>query len=209
MKYLNFLFVVLLSGFLAACSSNDKNTTTTTNNNTPNNTANNTQTQTQQNTKSSGGNIAAVSSVQPSTGKNVAPNFSWAVDGKTTSLNDLKGNVVFVNLWATWCGPCKAEMPDLSAISQELNGKNFKMLGVSVFEQQDNAVQTFIQKNPVAYQILTGNDDLVAAFSKAINKDINAIPMTLIIDKDGNIVEAIEGKRSKEDFLKLINKYLV
>lgn len=208
MKYFNFLFVALLSGFLISCGTNDKNTTTTTtsNNNTTNTTTN---TQTTQTPKSTTGQIAAVSSVQPSTGKNVAPNFTWTADGKSASLNDLKGNVVFVNLWATWCGPCKAEMPDLSEISQELNGKNFKMLGVSVFEQEDGAVQSFLQKNPVSYQILTGNDDLVSAFSKAINKDINAIPMTLIIDKNGNIVEAIEGKRSKEEFLKMINKYLV
>lgn len=210
MRYLNFLFVVLLSGFLVSCGTNDKNTTTTTNNNntTPNNTpstTNNTQTQ------QSSGNalLGQVTKVDQSSGKKVAPNFTWTTNGQSSSLSDLKGNVVFVNFWATWCGPCKKEMPDLSSISQELNGKNFKMIGVNVFQQPNGqTVQDFLSKSPVSYLIVDGNDDMVSAFSKADGQEMEAVPTTFIIDKNGNIVETVIGSRSKADFLKLINKYL-
>ncbi len=76
-----------------------------------------------------------IDKVEKQSGKTVAPNFIWNEAGKEMSLNELKGNVVLVNLWATWCGPCIKEMPDLSKISEEMEGKNFKMLGMNVFQQ--------------------------------------------------------------------------
>lgn len=209
MRYFNFLFVVLLSGFLVACSSNEKNTTSTTTTNTPSTTTTTPNTQTSQTNTSSNPLLTKVGTVDQPSGKKMAPNFTWTESGKSASLNDLKGNVVFVNFWATWCGPCKKEMPDLSAISQELKDKNFKMIGVNVFQQEGGqTVEDFLSKSPVSYLVVDGNEQMVNAFSTADGQPMEAVPTTFIIDKDGKIVETIIGSRSKADFLKLINKYL-
>lgn len=150
-----------------------------------------------------------VESVEKLSGKKVAPNFVWSENGKKMSLKDLKGNVVLVNLWATWCGPCIKEMPDLSKISEELKDKNFKMLGMNVFQQPSSKkVEDFLKTNPVSYTILDGNQELVDAFSEADGSNIEAVPTTFIIDKNGKIAETIVGSRNKEGFLKSINKYM-
>lgn len=150
-----------------------------------------------------------VEGVEKLSGKKEAPNFSWSENGKKMSLKDLKGNVVMVNLWATWCGPCIKEMPDLSKISEELKDKNFKMLGMNVFQQEGSRkVEDFLKTNPVSYVILDGNQEVVDAFGEASGKKIDAVPTTFIIGKDGTIAETIVGGRDKESFLKIINKYM-
>lgn len=150
-----------------------------------------------------------VEKVEKSKVKKFAPNFVWDENGKKMSLNDLKGNVVLVNLWATWCGPCIKEMPDLSKISEELKDKNFRIIGMNVFQQEGaKKVEDFLKTNPVAYTILDGNQELVDAFGEADGKNIDAIPTTFIIDKNGKISETIIGGRDKEAFLKVINKYM-
>lgn len=153
--------------------------------------------------------LYTVTKVEKSTGKKTAPNFTWMENGKEMSLNSLKGNVVLVNLWATWCGPCIKEMPDLSTISEELKDKKFRMLGMNVFQQErSKKVEDFLKTNPVSYTILDGNQQVVDAFGEANGGNIEAVPTTFIIDKDGKIAETIVGGRDKESFLKLINKYM-
>jgi len=150
-----------------------------------------------------------VESVEKSAGKKVSPNVTWTEDGKKASLNDLKGNVILLNFWATWCGPCIKEMPDLSSISEELKSKNFRMIGMNVFQQEKSAkVSDFLKTNPVKYTILDGNQEVVDAFGEATGENIEAVPTTFIIDKNGKIAETIIGSRKKDDFLKIINKYL-
>lgn len=150
-----------------------------------------------------------IEKVEKSGGKKTAPNFTWSENGKEMSLSSLKGNVVLVNLWATWCGPCVREMPDLSAISEDLKDKKFRMLGINVFQQErSKKVEDFLKTNPVSYTILDGNQQVVDALGEANGANIEAVPTTFIIDKDGKIAETIVGGRDKESFLKLINKYL-
>lgn len=160
--------------------------------------------------KSSGNvKLYTLESVEKSAGKNTAPDFTWTADGKKVSLKGMKGNVVLVNLWATWCKPCIKEMPDLSLISEELKDKNFQMIGVNIFQQEGSkTVSDFLKTNPVAYTILDGNQQIVDAFGEATGNTIQAVPTTFIIDKNGKIAETIVGGRSKEAFLGIINKYL-
>jgi thiol-disulfide isomerase/thioredoxin len=147
--------------------------------------------------------------VEASKDKNAAPNFTWTENGTKKSLNDLKGKVVLLNFWATWCGPCKKEMPDLSKISDELKDKNFQMIGLNVFQQASAPkIEDFLKANPVSYTTIDGNEDLVQAFAKASGNDMSAVPTTFIVNKDGKIVETVVGGRDKDAFLKLINKYL-
>lgn len=150
-----------------------------------------------------------IDKVEKSSGKKAAPNFTWTENNKEVSLSSLKGNVVLVNLWATWCGPCVREMPDLSTISEELKDKKFRMIGINVFQQEKSKkVEDFLKSNPVSYTILDGNQQVVDAFGEANGANIEAVPTTFIIDKDGKIAETIVGGRDKESFLKLISKYM-
>jgi len=136
----------------------------------------------------------------------IAPEIAWDENGKEIKLSELKGNVVLVNFWATWCKPCVGEMPDLSLISQELKGKNFKMIGIST--EESKTIENFLKVKPVDYTILNGNDETVNVFAKASGETIDAIPATLIINKEGKIVEFFVGSRSKTAFMELISKYL-
>jgi thiol-disulfide isomerase/thioredoxin len=154
-------------------------------------------------------NLFKIEKVDKSSGKKIAPNFTWNENGKEMSLKDMKGKVVLVNLWATWCKPCIKEMPDLSAISEELKDKDFKMIGLNVFQQNGSKkVEDFLATNPVSYTILDGNQEVVDALSEADGALVEAVPTTFLIDKNGKIVETIIGGRSKETFLTSINKYL-
>jgi thiol-disulfide isomerase/thioredoxin len=146
--------------------------------------------------------------VEASKDKNVAPNFTWTENGTKKSLNDLKGKVVLLNFWATWCGPCKKEMPDLSKIAEEMKDKNFEMIGLNVFQQASAPkVEDYLKSNPVSYTMIDGNEDLVKAFADASGNDLSAVPTTFIL-KDGKFVETIVGGRDKGSFLEMINKHL-
>lgn len=154
-------------------------------------------------------NLFKIDKVEKSAGKKSSPNIIWSEGGSQKSLKDLKGNVVLINFWATWCGPCIREMPDLSTISAELKDKNFKIIGVNIFQQPNSKkVEDFLKTNPVAYTILDGNQEVVDAFSEAGGSNIEAIPTTFIIDKEGKLAESIVGGRDKAGFMKLIDKYL-
>lgn len=197
-------FALVFSLALYSCGKKDEKVTETKKDNTPAPTLTTTGT-----TQTKAASYFTVSSVTGSTSKNVAPNFTWEENGKKMSMNDLKGNVVLVNLWATWCGPCKKEIPDLSKISQELKDKNFKMIGVNVFQNpKSQSIGDFLSSNPIPYTILDAGEDFVKAFSDATKSDIEAVPTTFVVDKKGNIVETIVGARDEATFKSTINKYL-
>ena len=198
MKIVNVLTIIILSTLLTSCSCNKNKTQTTPNK----------QKQQTETTKSSDSKVFKIQSVEKSIGENFAPNFTWDENGTTKSLSDLKGKIVLLNLWASWCPPCIKEMPELSEISEELKDKDFQMIGLNVFERTTGKAESFINANPVSYTIVEGNEEVVQAFSEAIGSPIEAIPTTFIINKDGKIEETIIGGRDKETFLKSINKYL-
>jgi len=193
---------------LYSCGKKDEKVTTETKKeNTP--TPTNTTTPSSDANTNTAASYYTVSSVTGSSTKNVSPNFTWEENGKKMSMADLKGNVVLVNLWATWCGPCKKEIPDLSKISQEMKDKNFKMIGVNVFQNpKSQAIGDYLKTNPIPYTILDAGDDFVKAFSDATKSEIEAVPTTFVIDKKGNIVETIVGARDEATFKSTINKYL-
>jgi len=206
--YSKLIVVVLISAFaLIGCGKGKE--TTDKKQETPKTEAKNNPTETKTESAGSLSNLFKITGVEKSAGKKIAPNFSWEENGKKTSLADLKGKVVLVNFWATWCGPCIKEMPALSAISQELKDKNFKMIGVNVFQQPTaKKIEEFLTTNPVSYTILDGNDEVVSAFAQADGKEMDAVPTTFILDKEGKIVETLVGGRDKASFLQLIEKYL-
>lgn len=148
-----------------------------------------------------------VSEVDSDVKKNELVDFKWSENGKEMKLSDYKGKVILLNFWATWCPPCRKELPDLSTISTELKDKDFKMIGVSVDDNQE-VLNTFLQANKLSYTVVYEPEQLVTKYMSAAGQNQNVVPQTYIIDKNGKVVEAIMGSRSKADFLEIIKKYL-
>ena len=197
MKYTKILLVVLISIALMSCSKKDEKTTS-------DDKTKDTK-KTEQTQPASFFKITATDKAE----KNVAPNFTWEENGKKVSLADFKGKTVLINLWATWCMPCKKEIPDLKEIATELKDKNFKMIGVTVFPQQGaTSLEDYLKTNPINYTILEGNDEFVKNMEVAIGSQIDGIPTTIIVNGDGKVVENFTGGRNKAGFMESINKYI-
>ena len=139
---------------------------------------------------------------------NKAVDFTFEQNGKTVSFAELtKGKVVFLNFWGTWCPPCRKEIPDIIQINKELKGKDFIVIGLAS-ERNDGTdalakVTEFAKKNGIDYNLFIANGTIAQAYG-----GIQFVPTTFIIDKDGSIVETINGMRTKEEFMKSINKVL-
>ncbi|MFA7361142.1 MAG: TlpA disulfide reductase family protein [Candidatus Kapaibacterium sp.] len=203
MKILNFIIAFAVLFVISSCGKKEeapkteqKKTETTQQQNTSTNTS------------TSSSQIYKISAVEESKSEKMLPNVTWEENGKKVSLADQKGKVLLINFWATWCAPCKKEMPDLSLINTELKDKDFKMYGINVFFKGTPTIETVLQQIPITYPILDGNDEVVAAFEKAMGSKMEGVPTTLIIDKNGKIVDTMVGMRDKETFMSSIKKYL-
>jgi cytochrome c-type biogenesis protein len=207
-----YITLTLLVGFLAfSCGSKDD--TTATNNNTKPNTLqqktpnNNSSQQTNQQTNTPAGYYYSISSVGSSAGAKGFIDFTWNQDSKEKKLSDYKGKVILLNFWATWCPPCRKELPDLSEIAKEFKGKNFELIGISV-DENPVALVNFLKSNSLSYTVLHEKGGLLDKYMDVAGGNQNVIPQTFIIDKNGKVVENIIGSRNKEDFVSIINKYL-
>ena len=104
------------------------------------------------------------------------------LEGEEVSLldPDAEGNVVFLNLWATWCGPCLAEMPAMASLYQQLSGTGFSMVAVS--EEDPETVREFLADSPYPFKILMDPENVLGNRFAVI-----AIPSTFIIDREGRL----------------------
>lgn len=135
-----------------------------------------------------------------------APDFLLAgLNVKTVQLSALKGNVILLNFWATWCGPCRDEMPSMEALYQHYREKDFILLAVSVDDGSPEPTRKFIQNNRYRFPVL-----LDPAGKTLDLFEINKIPATLIIDKKGRITGRAIGPRdwSRPEVFSLIDQML-
>jgi len=109
-----------------------------------------------------------------------APGFTLqSSDGKPVSLAQFKGDVVMINFWASWCGPCRQEMPLLNDIYKQYEAMGFTLLGVNV-EPHASAANAWLKKTPVSYPILYDPNSQVSQLYQ-----VQAMPTTVIIDRKG------------------------
>ena len=142
----------------------------------------------------------------PSAVQTVALDFTLKdLEGHNVKLSDYRGKVVFLNFWATWCPPCRAEMPSMQKLYEKLKGKDFEMLAISVDRQGKSVVEPFIEKNSYTFRVLLDSDGKIAS-----QYGIVSIPTTFIIGKDGKIVSKIIGAKdwSEESIVKWIRSLL-
>ena len=120
-----------------------------------------------------------------------APNFTLpGLDGKMVSLNDYKGKVVLLNIWATWCPPCVDEMPSMEKLHQELKSEAFEILAVSLDVLGAKEVIPFMKKHKLSFPALTDTKGAIKSLYQT-----TGVPESFIINKDGIIVEKIMGPR--------------
>jgi thiol-disulfide isomerase/thioredoxin len=146
--------------------------------------------------------------------KPAAPDVTFKdLDGKDVALSSLKGKVVVVNFWATWCDPCREEIPWLIEFQQKYADKGFTLLGVAMDEEGKPVVQPFVQTTPfnvnghpttMNYPIVLGNDDIASKFGGLLG-----LPTSIVVSRDGKIEKRYIGSVDKaaleKDILSLLN----
>ena len=132
-----------------------------------------------------------------------APNFTLkSLAGKNMKLSEMTGNVVLINFWASWCGPCREEMPLLNALHKKYEPLGFTVLGVNVEEDAGNA-RGFLRDFPVNFPVLLDNQNRV---SKLYN--VVAMPTTVVVDRDGNMRFLHKGYKPGDEkkYRKMVKK---
>ena len=145
-----------------------------------------------------------------SSGDQAAANANPAYDFELTTLNgqeitlaSYKGKVLILDMWDTWCPPCKAEIPHFVELYDEYNDQGLEILGVAFGREGVDAVRQFIKDYNVNYPNAIGNQAIVDGFG-----GIRAIPTTFIIDQKGNIHQKLVGYKDKQTFENYINELL-
>ena len=132
-----------------------------------------------------------------------APDFTLkSLTGKNLKLSEMAGNVVLINFWASWCGPCREEMPLLNDLHNKYAPLGFTVLGVNVEEDARNA-RGFLKNFPVDFPILLDSNNQV---SKQYN--VIAMPTTVMVDRDGNVRYLHKGYKSGDEkkYIKMVKK---
>jgi thiol-disulfide isomerase/thioredoxin len=144
-----------------------------------------------------------------------APNFSLQdLKGKTLTLADLKGKVVILDFWATWCGPCRREIPDLNAIYKQYKNKGVTVVGIALDDSGKADILKGMKKHKliISYPVLIGeggfNNKTFAACAESAGIKIEGIPTTFILDKEGKIVSNYVGTQEKRVFTDELDKLL-
>jgi thiol-disulfide isomerase/thioredoxin len=135
----------------------------------------------------------------------IAPQFAFKdLNGKTVRLRAYRGKVVLINFWATWCPPCRAEMPDLIRLQREYASHGLQIIGITYPPETKTRVRRFARNLKVNYPIILGTRQIRARFSSE-----EILPLTVVIDRDGKVNDIISGILLPEEFDEQIKPLLM
>jgi len=136
--------------------------------------------------------------------RKATPDFSLKDStGTLVKLSDFKGKVVLLNFWATWCGPCKIEIPWFMDFQKTYKDREFAVIGVSMDEDGWDAVKPYIEQHKLNYRVVVGNNEVSQLFGS-----IDSLPTTLVIDREGRIASMHLGLVSKKTYAQEIEQLL-
>lgn len=118
-------------------------------------------------------------------------------------LSEYQGKVVLINFWATWCVPCRTKIPDLVKMQERYQRQGLRIIGISYPPQTSTAVRRFVSGMRVNYRIALGSES-----TKALFDDSDVLPITVVVDRDGNIRDVIKGVLYTDEFEEKIKPLL-
>ena len=126
------------------------------------------------------------------------------VNGRLVRLRNYQGKVVLINFWATWCPPCRAEMPELVRLQREHARRGLQIIGITYPPEKKDRVRRFARSLKVNYPIILGTRQIKARFSSD-----ETLPLTIVIDRDGKVIDIISGILLREEFDEKIKPLLM
>jgi thiol-disulfide isomerase/thioredoxin len=125
------------------------------------------------------------------------------IKGRYIRLRDYRGKVVLINFWATWCPPCRAEIPDLIRLQREYRSRGLQIIGVTYPPQKLATVRRFVRRAKVNYPVALGTREMKSIFTAS-----ETLPVTIVIGADGTVRDIIEGILLPEEFEQKIRPLL-
>jgi len=133
-----------------------------------------------------------------------APDFELqSLEGKNVKLSDFRGKAVLLNFWATWCGPCKIEMPWFVELQKEYGPQGFQIVGVAMDDSSTEDITKFVREMGINYPVLLGKEEVGQSYG-----GVNALPTSFFIDRDGKLVAREFGLQSRSVFVDHIKEAL-
>ncbi len=146
--------------------------------------------------------VAMVTACAASDNSSLAPDFRLRdLNGREISLSDYEGKVLYINFWATWCPPCRAEIPDFIEFYKDYKDQGLEVLGVSVDQMSTDKVLAFVKANEMNYPVVMYTMDLINDYRPG-----NSIPTTIVIDRKGMIRHKQVGMMSKEMLVRIFQE---
>ena len=124
------------------------------------------------------------------------PDFTLPdLEGRPQKSSGWIGKVLVLNFWATWCPPCRKEMPAFMALQEELGGKGLQFVGIAI--DNPDSVREFAESNPINYPILLGSEDAIK-LSKVLGNRYQGLPFSVIFDRAGRVIYTRAGELSED-----------
>ncbi len=134
-----------------------------------------------------------------------APEFSAvALDGSSVSSDELKGKAYIINFFASWCPPCRAEIPDMVELQAEYEKKGFTFIGIAVNEDEDR-MRDFISSNGINYPVVMVDQQIIDAYTPYAQGGLRSIPTSFVISADGSLSSVVVGAQSRTAFADMIS----